>query len=262
MEALEQRRLLSAGALDTTFGNGGKITETLNVTLLPHPVAEAVQSDGKTVVAFSDKGSNIAPDRFLTNGQPDKRFGTSGGGLIVTNLGLALSDLEVGAVAIQSDGKIVVAGEIQIQGTDDEFAVIARFQSDGSLDKSFNNVGYTILHQFPGDLIEAMAIQHDGKILIGGRFRHQFIRQCFCRCSNLFVARVNVNGTLDTTFGSGAQMHVDIGDEDESVTALAIDYNGTASTNSDYGKIVAVGLFRTRIVLRVKRPNGDRAIGQ
>ena len=133
---------------------------------------------------------------------------------------------------------------LRFKGADDESALVARFQSNGSLDKSFNNVGYTIFHQFQNPFIEAMAIQHDGKIVIGGDYEPGLSVNVFADAYDLLVARINVNGTLDTTFGSGGKTVIDIGDSDENVTAPSIDYNGSATTNPDFGKIVAVGYSR------------------
>ncbi len=82
------------------------------------------------------------------------------------------------------------------------------------------------------------AIQRDGKIVVGGGtesitvFTHD----------ELLLGRLNSNGTPDPSFGllSGTKT-VDIGDDSEFVTAIAIDYNGTAANNPDFGNIVFVG---------------------
>ena len=123
----------TAGTLDTLFGTDGKVTTPIGAgTDVAYAVA--IQSDGKIVVAGSSyNGTNddFALARYNTNGSLDTSLDTSFGtdGKVTTAIG-AGSDVAY-AVAIQSDGKIVVAGS-SYNGTNNDFA-LARYLNDVSI---------------------------------------------------------------------------------------------------------------------------------
>ena len=120
-------------------------------------------------------------------------------------------------VEIQSDGRIVVAGT-----SDYDFAVM-RFNSDGTLDTTFSGDGKVLTSLNDFDEARALAIQSDGKIVIGGYSGADFA-----------ILRYNTNGTLDTTFAGDGSVTVDFSGGIDIVEALAIQPDG---------KIVAVGLM-------------------
>src|SRR5207302_717913 len=154
LEALEDRCLLSASALDTTFGSGGLVTgpsAQVSDTALPGaPVsAVVVQPDGKIVtggyLTTANKSGSIS-DFAL-----DTTFGS--GGIVLTNVE---SDQQysntVGAfaVAIDGSGNIDVAGTANpssIVNTGDEFA-LARYTAKGTLDPAFGGTGMVVTPQF------------------------------------------------------------------------------------------------------------------
>jgi uncharacterized delta-60 repeat protein len=116
------RGLLGPGDLDPTFGTPGKVTT--NIDSYDYGRSVALQSDGKIVVAGDTFYRGFARARYNPNGSLDRSFG--GTGRVTTSQG------DGGyAVAVQSDGKIVVAGA----SYNDDFAV-ARYNTDGSLDTS------------------------------------------------------------------------------------------------------------------------------
>jgi uncharacterized delta-60 repeat protein len=178
LEALEDRYLLNAGALDPTFGNGaGYVLSSVG----GYANTVAVQPNGQIVIVGTT-GSDFLVARYNANGSLDTSFGT--GGYTATAFKKSITS-QAGAVAIQSDGKILAAGFADINGTD-EFAM-ARYNANGTLDTTFGNKGQVLTGQ--GGL---MALQPDGKILASGS-------------SSGFatLVRYNSNGTLDTTFGNG-----------------------------------------------------------
>jgi uncharacterized delta-60 repeat protein len=159
-------RYTSSGALDTSFGGGGK-------TSVPeHRLEEglAVQSDGKIVIAgnvnvgvFPSGSSQFGVMRFGANGSPDSGFGTAG---LVTLAFTALNDFGR-AIALQADGKIVVAGQSS-NNVNPDFG-IARFNTDGTPDGSFGTGGKLSFSFFnAGDGAESVVVQPDGKIVVGG----------------------------------------------------------------------------------------------
>jgi uncharacterized delta-60 repeat protein len=210
-------RYNSNGSLDTAFGNGGKVTTDIgnadNTSL-----ALAIQQDGKLVAAgssFNGTDDDFALVRYNSNGSLDDTFGT--GGIVTTNLNNSSETID--AVAIQSDGKIIVAG-YRLNGSFFDFA-LARYNSNGSLDDTFGTGG-KVTTDFSGfdDLARAVAIQTDGKIVAAGEADTDFA-----------VARYNSNGSLDTTFDGDGRVRTSI-----SLFDSAYD----VAVQAD-GKIVAAG---------------------
>jgi uncharacterized delta-60 repeat protein len=157
-------RYLSNGALDASFGTGGRATTAFS----GHPRALAVQPDGKIVAAgggSSGSSSGFALARYNANGSPDASFGA--GGVVITTL-MAGGSANAYAVAIQPDGKIVAAGQASPGSNNYDFA-LARYNADGSLDNTFGVGGkLTTAVSNAIDGAYAMAIQPDGRILAAG----------------------------------------------------------------------------------------------
>ena len=196
------------GDLDTTFGGDGKIVESALASSFANAVA--IQADGKIVVAGSLGGDFIVA-RYNTNGTLDTTF--SGDGIVVTNFGGSGTD-SVNAIAIQSDGKIVVAGNAGL--ANNARVGVARYNPNGTLDNTFSGDGMfaTDFVGTAGGAARGVAIQADGKIVIVGSSGSDFA-----------VARLNTNGTLDTTFGPQPSTGIvtkDFGSGNEGATAVAI----------------------------------------
>jgi uncharacterized delta-60 repeat protein len=207
----------AAGDLDSTFDTDGIVVTTGFATGGGNAVA--VQSDGKIVVAGHIFNDDFAVVRFNSDGSPDSSFDSNG--LVTTDFGA--SD-QAYAVAIQSDGKIVVAGT---SGTD--FA-LARYNDNGAPDTTFGNFGLVttdVSRSGPGDSGRAVAIQSDGKIVVAGYSYDS------TRFEEFALLRYNADGTLDTGFGSGGIVVTTIGDTTE-------DRGYAVAIQSD-GKIVVAG---------------------
>ena len=124
------------GALDPTFGTGGKVTTAIGVT--SNAAALALQPDGKLVAAGASKSNSMSSPifalaRYNPNGSLDTGFGS--GGEVTTAFG-SLGDQPYG-LTLQADGKLVAAGFHRTAGSGNDFA-LARYNTDGSLDASFN----------------------------------------------------------------------------------------------------------------------------
>jgi len=208
------------GSVDTTFGTSGIVTTA--VELSSNVMSVALQSDGKIVAAGSaSNGTNedFALARYNTNGSLDFTFGT--GGIVTTTIGTGNSFLK--SIVIQSDGKITAAGSAS-NGTNEDFA-LARYNTDGSLDTSFNSTGMVTTAIGAGeDMATSVAIQSDGKIVAAG-YSYNGTNNDFA------LARYNADGSLDTTFGMGGIVTTTIG-SDSGVCGVAIQANG---------KIIAAG---------------------
>jgi uncharacterized delta-60 repeat protein len=188
-------RYTVAGKLDRTFGRNGKVlmyfgSRRSNVSNL---AAVAIQADGKVVaVGFSSYWpiggrSSFALARYTVRGRLDRSFGRDG--KVLTDFAPRGSS-NANAVAIQPDGKIVAAGGAFISDRDykEKFA-LARYNADGTLDRSFGNRGKVVTKV--GELFtEAIGVivQPDGKLLVAG---------------NGALARYGADGKLDMSFGSG-----------------------------------------------------------
>ncbi len=181
--------------------------------------ALARQSDGRLVVAGSVSNlgyteSDFALARFTTDGQLDGTFGTRG------RVSLDFSNDDVGrAVLVQSDGKIVVGG---YEGTGNGVNfLVARFNSDGSLDDTFGFFGYNVVDFFGGqDYGVAIALTSDDRILVAG--------PVFNGSHFVFgVARFTSDGILDDTFdGDGKQTFDFPGVSSQWVSSMVVEGNG------------------------------------
>ena len=161
--------------------------------------------------------SNVVEDfalaRYNSDGSLDNTFGTNG--FVVTDL--QQSTDVVKAIAIQPDGKIVVAGHSDNTFNYD-FAV-ARYLANGTLDNTFGTNGKVIKNFGSTDFGLAMALLPNGKILVSGRVYNG-------QNGDFALIQLNSNGTFDNTFGTAGAMMADLFGEDESANAIAIQADG------------------------------------
>src|SRR6266571_241068 len=190
------------GDLDPTFGSGGKVTTPIG-TSSDQPFAVAVQSDGKIVAAgesFNGSNFDFALARYTTAGDLDTTF--NGTGKVITPIGSSYD--RACAVALQSDGKIVVAGSSYNSSSDYDFA-LARYTTAGALDTTFGSGGKVITPIGSSyDYAQALALQSDGKIVaVGWSYNGSNF--------DFALARYTTAGALYTTFGSRAKFITPIG---------------------------------------------------
>jgi uncharacterized delta-60 repeat protein len=153
------------GSLDTSFGINGKVTTPVG-TAGDFGVCQYIQPDDKILVGgWSESVINgnsvwgFSLTRYLSSGALDEAFG-AGGKVFTPGIGGARDLL------MQSDGKILMAGS-----TNASALSVVRYNQDGSLDTSFDNDGIATLPfsgTDSGASYEAMILQPDGKILVGG----------------------------------------------------------------------------------------------
>ena len=205
IERLERRRLLAAGDLDPSFGTAG--VRTIDWALENNQAhAILTQSDGKVVVAGqTDQGGSSASDFFLMRLNPDGTSDTTFG-----NNGLVRTDFAGGeddaiAIAIQSDGKIVAAGLATVGGQKD-FGLV-RYNTEGTLDASFGTGGKETI-DFGGKNDEAFGVA----IVPGGTGRIVVAGSAIVGSTADFgLVRLNPDGTLDTSFGTGGKVTTNFG---------------------------------------------------
>jgi uncharacterized delta-60 repeat protein len=186
------------GALDPTFGAGGKVrTDFGQIDGIEDLV---VQTDGKIVAAGTTRNQTTFVDqfalaRYANDGSLDPSFGA--GGKVTTELGSTSSAAY--AVALQGDGKIVAAGLAASGGPTGADFALARYNADGSLDVSFG-VGGKVVTDFDltHEWAHGLAIQPDGRLVVAGATRPFGPYQT--NPPDFALARYNPNGSLDTTF--------------------------------------------------------------
>lgn len=185
---------------DPNWGDGGLVTTTLGSRAVINGLA--VQPDGKLVAAgatLDQEGAFVAfaLARYLPNGSLDSTFGGPGGtpGTVVTDP-TGGSDGIFG-VAVQKDGRIVVAGATSPDtgGGPEPVATVARYQLSGALDPAFGTGGLAAnALGATSSVFNAVALQKDGKIVAAGT------RQTDSRARPFVVARFLKNGKPDGSF--------------------------------------------------------------
>ncbi|MBV5303192.1 MAG: DUF4347 domain-containing protein, partial [Chlorobium sp.] len=196
------------GSLDTSFGFNGRVTTDFG-SLEDYGYSITVQSDGKILLAGSSDG-DFALARYNSDGSLDTTF--SSYGKFTTDFG----GPDYGySVVLQPDGKILLAGTSSC-----DFA-LARYNSDGSLDTSFNYDGKLATDFGDYDFGYSVTVQTDGKILVAGSSNSDFA-----------LARYNSDGSLDTTLSFDGKLTTDFGGYD----------SGYSVTVQPDGKILVAGL--------------------
>ena len=154
-------RLLPDGSLDPAFGPGGIVVTPIDTDADAYAVA--LQSDGSLVVAGRGGGGGIAVARYRTSGALDQSFGA--GGIVVSHLlGVAVAF----GVAIQTDGRIVVAGRAATPEVGVDVGVVLRFLADGSRDPGFADGGLVHNTKAHPSVFDDLVLQTDGKIVVAG----------------------------------------------------------------------------------------------
>ncbi|MCP4212565.1 MAG: DUF4347 domain-containing protein, partial [Halieaceae bacterium] len=213
------------GSLDTTFDGDGIVTTDFG-SGNDNARSVTVQSDGKILMAgYSDNGgdNDIIVVRYNTDGSLDTSFGSNG--VVTTSVQANTNDI-ASAIAVQNDGKIVVAGGSQGAGTWD--LVLLRYTSNGTLDTTFNGDGIVrqdVIGTWDG--VNGLAVQSDGKIVASGGYA-----QSFGVNRNFITLRYNPDGSLDTTFSGDGWVGTEFSTNHDTA-------NGTVLQPD--GKILAVG---------------------
>lgn len=237
------------GDLDPTFDGDGWVTTSFNGPIYDRLITEsginaiAYQSDGKLVAAGyaldNDELSYAVLARYNLDGSLDTTF--DGDGKLITAINGTYYYLFINALAVQPDGKLVVAGSKGLAFPD---FFLARYNPNGSLDTSFDGDGIVTL-EFTGFYdhggISALAVQPDGKLVVAGYLGGS-------SGTAIALARYNANGSRDTSFNGGGLVATFISGGNSFAEALVLQPDG---------KLVAAGRSNDDFVLARYHSNGS-----
>ena len=208
------------GTLDNTFDGDGKIYTPMGFPVNSAASDVATQADGKIIVAgYASNGSNddFMVARYNTDGSPDSSFGSDG--KVTTDI-VQFNPFgeRARAVAIQTDGKIIVAGHSNATANTTDFTLV-RYNPDGSRDFTFDGDGIVTTHFSASEDINDVAIQPDGKIVAAGYVSNG-------STIDIAVARYNADGSLDTAFDGDGKLTTDFGGGGDRAESVAIQPDG------------------------------------
>lgn len=178
------------GDLDPGFSDDGMLRTDL--TGVDAAFGVALQPDGK-IIAAGEADREFALARYKPDGRLDRTF--SGDGLVRTR---SPGPAGASSVTVQPDGKILVAGE-----ADGDFALL-RYQPNGVPDLSFSEDGEATADFGGRDQALALALQPDGRVVLGGYTENESSRRSFA------LARFNPDGSLDATFSGDGKLVSDV----------------------------------------------------
>lgn len=193
-------RLTPDGHPDPTFGIGGTVT-------LPHARTTdgqslAVQADGKILVGGSQWSSDPTPQgqlfvaRLLSDGQLDATFA---GGVVTISSPVPGVQLIGGTMALASDGRVVLASSVPTGGFDYRTVIVRRL-ADGSPDPSFGTGGAVV--SIVGVQPASVAVEPGGGVIVAGSGGMPTLRVPRLNPQGFALARFDVAGGLDTSFGA------------------------------------------------------------
>jgi uncharacterized delta-60 repeat protein len=211
-------RLSDTGELDPAFDGDGKASVDFG---LPGTAASvAVDDDGKLVVGGrvgSGTGADLAVARLTTAGALDTSFSGDG----KTTIDFGTQEGNGGHVAIQSDGRIVIAGRTGVLPGAGDLAV-ARLTTSGDLDTSFSGDGKQTVDFGGSEQLADMTLQSGDRIVLAG----------LSGTGDAVLARLTTAGALDASFGTGGKVTTDLGGTD-SPGGLAVSRDGRIVVGGD-----------------------------
>jgi uncharacterized delta-60 repeat protein len=192
-------RVETNGTLDTSFGSGG-FTTTDAIASTPYdvsgPQAAVLALDGNGSILIASSYSNVMA-RFTSSGQLDTTFGSEG----IVNLANPGQNLTAAPtqIAIQKNGKILVASGSVTPNPLAQAGTISRYNSNGSLDKTFEEAGTTASVASAS----ALSLESDGEIVVAGSLTSKLNAPPASNNLGFGVVRYSASGVIDKTFGNG-----------------------------------------------------------
>ena len=204
--------------------------------------AVTIQPDNKIVmsgdmVSCCDTYQYISLARLNPNVRLDRSTFGSGRGTVITRLNYFQNSS--GALALQPDGKIVVAGTIlNTDWKTPQNLALARFNSDGSLDTTFGGTGIVVTDFGAEESTANLVIQASGKIIVAGTTSS-------AGSSDFLLVRYNSDGSLDTSFGSNGKLVTDFGNSAEAATGIVQQPDGKVIVSGTSGDNAILARYDT-----------------
>ena len=231
LEALEDRCLLSAGALDPTFGNGaGYVTTFLGASGIADSAGQVLIQPSGAIIAVGSTTTTVKGDSspvpafgiaaYNPNGSLDTAFGSRRATteLFAGNAGADFASAALEPMGTTGDYDILLAGKVNGQGG----LAVMRLNANGTLDTTFGTNGQVVTQietSAPTDVTEgptSIAVTSSGQILVVG----------YDGYGTVVMAEYNPNGTLDTSFGSGGTTIFRTGSDIDLIHSVAPQSNG------------------------------------
>lgn len=238
------------GDLDTTFGTGGMMTVDFDANPDPNGTDRdtgldtAIQTDGKIIIvgesSISASDTVFSATRLNTDGSLDTTFADGGRFLYNPNSGSGTG--RAYAVAVQADGKILIAGRTG----NPRDRIVLRLNADGTLDTTFGSAG--VFKEPIGSTRfdePEIVIQPDGKIIVSGAMQTTGLTT-----DSFSVMRLNANGTLDTSFDADGKVETNFAADDRAYGVIL---------QAD-GKIIAFGSTNNNAGYAIARYNTDGSL--
>jgi uncharacterized delta-60 repeat protein len=226
-------QLMPNGAFDPNFGVAGVAKNDLGAGF-EAIISMALQADGKIVGVggFGTTNYNMEVERYNVDGSIDATFATNG----VLKWGTAAKEDVAYDVVVQQDQKIVFCGSsFKSNSTQGEFTVF-RVNADGGFDNSFDADGRLFKDAGFFEFAREIALQSDGKLLVGG----DNSTTSTLSDGQIWVYRINMDGTIDNSFGVAGQAISSIDNETLETTSLVLQPDG---------KIISTSAAAERIIL-------------
>ncbi len=219
--------LNSDGTLDTSFGNNGqKVVDYGGISSLE---VLKLTADDKIIATGehdywvgTNQFANIAIVKLLSNGNYDTSFGTNG--IVITNYSATSLGEVIHDLCIQPDGKIICLGNAaDASGLFADFLLV-RFNTDGTIDTTFNSVGYLKVNfNNTSSIGNSLLIQNDGKLLCSGEF-------ITSSSSSVCMARLEIDNLSTTNFDSNNNITISPNPFKDSITISTKDINLSLAT--------------------------------
>ncbi len=217
-------RYMPDGSLDTSFHFNGQVVTVVGSDD-DAALGVALQDDGKIVTCgytFNGKDRDFALLRVTENGDLDADFGVNG----IVTLPVGSGNDIAAAVAIQSDGAILVSGSVE--DSTGKVGALVRFLPNGSLDYSFGKAGMVLVDVGSNAEIAAMAIQKDKSIVLAGSYEEKEQRQ-------VLLVRLLPDGLLDAGFGVDGVAETPEGTKDTTGRGLWLQEDGAILVTGSVG---------------------------